>query len=507
MSLRRPVHFMALTLAVVVAWLVTGHAPTTAQAPSPGDLEKRLRAVEEKVEQMARLIGPLEGRPGESAAARILADAAGRLRGELAAGEKRLADLRQQNPQAALRGEETAKTYKDRLAQTETKRHEAMLRKAELEEQIAKMERSLRATAEANEFKKLTAQIATAKKQSEEYETVIQTLELQFIKDQGAARELASFAAKDKSLAEEVARTHKALDAVEAARATSIGRRSDKTSRNAAPRFTYRYRPYVGAATMSLRRPVHFIAFMFAVVVAWLVTGHAPTTAQAPSAGTDTEKRLQTLEQKLDRLLTKLDPPPAVDPKVLTKQVDLIQTAREVLATKLEQDMQKYAEFRKANPFLFFRTSTGNTNMFVDRMAKIEAERASMLHRKREAASQVATVENVLARGKSEDAVAALLLLRRRGVDFARLPGVPENDPTALLRLYLVSLRMELEELDRSTVEYEAEFAKAQNGAREVVNYEMEDEQHRTRIAATRQLFENIAKRLQELNLLRAGQP
>lgn len=248
------------------------------------------------------------------------------------------------------------------------------------------------------------------------------------------------------------------------------------------------------------RRPVRFLSYALVAAAAWLASGPAPTTAQNPPAG-DPEKRLQALEQKLDRLLAKIDPQPKAVPSAdeFRKQLDLMNQARDTLVNRLEREEQSYAAFRRENPVLSFRGQPGNP--YGVRMQKIEAERVECSRRLRELAVQIATVEKTLKSG--DDQVPTLLLLKRRGIDLARLPGVAETDAAGQLRAYLRSLQLEADEQATLVKALDTDLEAARKSVEHMASFEVEEDRYKARLASTRQLLEAIIKRMNELNLVK----
>ncbi len=249
------------------------------------------------------------------------------------------------------------------------------------------------------------------------------------------------------------------------------------------------------------RRPVYFFTCALVAAAAWLALRNAPTTAQTPPATNDIEKRMQALEQKLDRLLVKIDPQPkaALDADAFRKQLDLMTQARETLVRKLEQDSEKYAEFRKQNPYPILRAA--GSNLYQERFKQIEVDLSAVRRKLTEVTAAMATVERALK--SPEDQAPVLLLLKRRGIDLSKLPGVPENDVAAQLRVYLRSLKLEADEQSELVRAAANESTTVQTHARGIAAYEIEEDRHKARLASTRQLLEAIIKRMNEINLVK----
>jgi hypothetical protein len=122
------------------------------------------------------------------------------------------------------------------------------------------------------------------------------------------------------------------------------------------------------------------------VASACLLFAAGPTTAQAPPEP-NLEQRLRALEEKMDRVLKVLEvradqqPMPPVDA-----------ATRDRLRTDLAAKVKEHREFRRKNPLLLFRDDKGASSTFVDRLAKIEAQRAEMKIKKSELEAQLALV-------------------------------------------------------------------------------------------------------------------
>jgi hypothetical protein len=137
---RRPVRFLTYALVAAALWLAFRNAQTPAQNPSTAtDVERRLRALEDKLDKLTQLLAAREQpRPAEGTTARILTDAADRLRADLANKEKQLDEMRPKGVfQPAL-----VNMYTERLAKIETRRAEFRLEKAEAEEKLAQIEKA-----------------------------------------------------------------------------------------------------------------------------------------------------------------------------------------------------------------------------------------------------------------------------------------------------------------------------------------------------------------------------
>jgi hypothetical protein len=236
-----------------------------------------------------------------------------------------------------------------------------------------------------------------------------------------------------------------------------------------------------------------------------LAAGH--TAAQAPPvepAGQDPGKRLESLEQKMDRVLRLLEGrgPAGPPPQVSEKTLELIQQARETLTQKVEAQQQAYQEFRLKNPFTMFGRQ-GGANPYAKRLERDDARLQELRERQAEVTARMGLVKNV---GESEKGARALLvLLQRRGVDLPALrqSAGQEAGPVDLVRLYAASLRLEAEELQQMVATAEEQSERDQKVAREMNMYEVEEEKFRMNLDQSRELLKTIVKRLQEITLMK----
>jgi hypothetical protein len=237
--------------------------------------------------------------------------------------------------------------------------------------------------------------------------------------------------------------------------------------------------------------------------------------AAMPAEGQDAGKRPRSAEETLDQVRKLLAPDaPAVDPKGLDKLIDLLTAAKDTLERSLQTKQQAYLDFRMKMPHLLLRTQGGNSNIYMDHVQKTEAKLLELRQRRSEIEAQADMIERALAEKDSaaaeRKAKAMLLLLQRRGVDVAAMrraasDGRGDIKATDLLGLYADSLRAEQEELNLLVTATERDRDQAAKLVRDLNSYFAEDEAHRQDIKSTRDMFETIIKRIQEVNLLAHG--
>lgn len=239
---------------------------------------------------------------------------------------------------------------------------------------------------------------------------------------------------------------------------------------------------------------------------------------------------------------------------VSEKTLELITQAREILRGQLEQDEQKFAEFRKANPILLFKTPAGG-NMYSERLSKVETKRAEYRLDKAELEEKLSQVEKAYKEGgksaamdkisvigltsravdnvgKYEEEVLKLQLLKKKasaqygashptikeldeqielyrtlsGGNFGGIlekdgpsPVGPVDTPTKVMKM----LKDKIDGLEMMTRTLDNMFEQDKNQAREIQNYEVEEDRHKARVTATRELLATIVKRLNEINLVK----
>jgi capsular exopolysaccharide synthesis family protein len=236
--------------------------------------------------------------------------------------------------------------------------------------------------------------------------------------------------------------------------------------------------------------------------------------------------------------------------------VKLITEAKETLLEKLEHKEKAYREFREATPLLW--TKEGTFNIHQARLNQIEATRASLLISRSQTKAQLQALEAAIERGGSREAIMLMMdksspvefnggtgkagvastlfpllleeqmLLEDYGVDHPNVKRIrkriqvtrnhlrssglddaepfDENQkkagPTDFVAVYLDSLREDIRSIDEKQKELDDLFVIEAEEAKKLSDYEVSDETMRQDILRTRQLFEGVVKRLEEINLI-----
>jgi DNA repair exonuclease SbcCD ATPase subunit len=137
MTARSPV----ILSAAVCLLLASGH--TIAQAPPVGpDYDKRLKALEDKMDRVLKLLEAREA-PPLATDEKAFTAARDKLRAELDAARQRYSEFRHQNPFVFFPGAGgTRKIYAERLGKIETKRAELKVKLKELEDRLSDVEKA-----------------------------------------------------------------------------------------------------------------------------------------------------------------------------------------------------------------------------------------------------------------------------------------------------------------------------------------------------------------------------
>jgi hypothetical protein len=234
-----------------------------------------------------------------------------------------------------------------------------------------------------------------------------------------------------------------------------------------------------------------FCALALAAAGAWLMLPPRPTTAQAP-AGESTDQRLRRLEEKIDKLTAAIaeSREAAAKPAPVTeREVQLIMSAQKTLRDEVEVCTEKYLAFCGKAPVLLYRTAAGGRNMYLDRLAKVDARRGELQLKMIELQEELGQVNAVLQKeaasppgSQGQAARALMLLLKRKGVDLggvrkrADQGDVKEPNDVELLKVHGDSLTAEVESTKAVQRALDALFEKEQKDALELITYEMQQQ-------------------------------
>jgi hypothetical protein len=107
--------------------------------------------------------------------------------------------------------------------------------------------------------------------------------------------------------------------------------------------------------------------------------------------------------------------------------------------------------------------------------------------------------------GRDKAAKAILLTLQRRGVDVAAAQKIAGKGDSAadVVQLLVSSMQSEGKQLVQFEKELDDMYEQQQKLAREISNSELQDEQLRNATGRYRELFETLARRLREIEIIR----
>jgi hypothetical protein len=130
-------------VAVAAGLVLVG--PSFAQPPTPSQ-EQRLKALEEKVDRVVKLLEAREAPKSPAASEttlKALTAARDKLRDDLAAAERRYADFQLKNPYTIFTGPNGSRNlYAERLATIEARRSEMKIKRGELQDRLARIEKA-----------------------------------------------------------------------------------------------------------------------------------------------------------------------------------------------------------------------------------------------------------------------------------------------------------------------------------------------------------------------------
>jgi hypothetical protein len=154
-----PLGLRTLALAVGATWLLAA-SHTTAQAPqSAPDHDKRLRALEDKMDRVLKALEPRESsRPANAPVAAAIQTARDQVAEALKAKEQKLRQFQQSNPFAVHGGmQEAIKANHARLRNIEARRLESKLRRNEMADQILRIEKAFKSGGKAEGLQMMAA--------------------------------------------------------------------------------------------------------------------------------------------------------------------------------------------------------------------------------------------------------------------------------------------------------------------------------------------------------------
>jgi capsular exopolysaccharide synthesis family protein len=238
------------------------------------------------------------------------------------------------------------------------------------------------------------------------------------------------------------------------------------------------------------------------------------------------------------------------------KTLDLIMQARQALNDQLLANQQKYQEFRQKTPYLLFKGPQGSSNFYAERLAAIEKRRSELELKRAELKDRLARIEQ---EKKEHGPAAAFQMIRVTGTKVQLFEGSSDLEKTlmqlqlnrqklmtvyndqhplvkevdeniALVRklygrgmgaisstemvlneaqnpdsveTYVSAMRTEISDCTTLVESLNNLFEKEVAHARELSNYEVTEEQLKSAVTSSQQLFESIVKRLQEINLVK----
>lgn len=236
---------------------------------------------------------------------------------------------------------------------------------------------------------------------------------------------------------------------------------------------------------------------------------------------------------------------------VSDRTLELILEAKRTLGEKLEAAEQAQQDFRLKNPFTLFRTEGGTSNIYVARLVGIEKKRSELQITKAEFQQKLNDIRRVYkeqGEGPAKQRIAMLgiklaltqqidqleseltkleLTLKRALQKYGRnhpdvvdieaminhyreklsKPGMANASTDSKVKSLdsvesiMAALESEINSEDALLKELDDMFETQQKFAREISNYELQDERLRNQIKQNRDLLEVITRRLSEINL------
>lgn len=239
---------------------------------------------------------------------------------------------------------------------------------------------------------------------------------------------------------------------------------------------------------------------------------------------------------------------------VSDRTLELIQQANDTLQKKVEVRQQEYTDFRQKNPFIMIKTKEG-VNIYTERLAKFEAERAVLLITQKKLTDQIGRIEKAFEGGKNKEAAMQAILsmgvnprllgdtveldknvmqykiLRQKLLStygpnhpqikeledtiseimkiYRRGAGATDGDKKTVIRdpedpaSYLVGMKQELDFVETTIKSLDTLFDKESKAAKELNNLEVEEERLRKLRDSSEEMLRAIVKRVQELSLIK----
>jgi hypothetical protein len=281
--------------------------------------------------------------------------------------------------------------------------------------------------------------------------------------------------------------------------------------------------------------------------------GAGQTPAPGPADGPEVDKRLRSLEQKMDRVTQLLEARERVAPRPkTTADADLreLREARDKLIADLEARQKDYLQFRQKLPHVLLPTNGRNVNMYADRLLKIDQRRTELRIKMEETKKRLEEIKRAY---KEEGKAAAMLRIAAAGVKIQppnnaadkvqfldnateldkllldyrvkreiavsefgeKHPTVQQLDKViatikGLYRLkdsdkeidyvplYITAMEAEVRDLDSLIQALDEQFAKEKKLATDLNVYEIEDDMRRDAIKRRQDMLDDLGKRIRE---------
>jgi capsular exopolysaccharide synthesis family protein len=229
--------------------------------------------------------------------------------------------------------------------------------------------------------------------------------------------------------------------------------------------------------------------------------------------------------------------------------LQLISQAKDELSKQLSEKESAHRQFLHESPLLW--QGRESSNLHEVRMAEIEKARSLLLVANAQLKAEIEAIEAALKQGGNREALAMLAskakansdkggrgpreaveeklftamleqqdLLEDYGPDHPRVKAVekkmrllreqlgnmplPEAADTAdFLAVYLDSLKQEMRVSQQRLAEYDSLFERERSSAKDLAQFHLQDEMYRNDIARTKQMFDAVIKRLEEISLVK----